>query len=298
MKEALKFYSSQSRFTDPGQYASQFNGLPTAIAELCSVVHGLVAHHDDTQENYGFTVSQDRLAEANTRYVERILDSILKMDPSPLTQDREPQKRFLGSCRDFAIMLCSMLRHQNVTVRLRCGFAGYFGPSHYSDHWVCEYWNKDRNEWLLVDAEIGDVERKRYNFTLDNTNLSRDQFIVGGAAWKKARQGKTDPDMFGVHSIGIKGFWFIRANILRDLASLNKVELLPWDYTEFFDKQFESPNELPKEELGLIDQIAKITSSPLFALEDVQNLYNKHPEIQAKGTIKSYLTSDPLEVTL
>jgi hypothetical protein len=28
--------------------------------------------------------------------------------------------------------------------------------------------------------------------------------------------------------VGVKGYWFIKANLIRDLAALNKIELLPF----------------------------------------------------------------------
>ena len=41
------------------------------------------------------------------------------------------------------------------------------------------------------------------------------------------RAGQANPDLFGVFDM--HGMWFIRGNVVRDLAALNKVELLPWD---------------------------------------------------------------------
>jgi hypothetical protein len=33
-----------------------------------------------------------------------------------------------------------------------------------------------------------------------------------------------------VWSIGIAGLWFMAGSVVRDLAALNKREMLPWDY--------------------------------------------------------------------
>jgi len=39
------------------------------------------------------------------------------------------------------------------------------------------------------------------------------------------RAGKENPDLFGI--LNMHGLWFIAGNVIRDLLSLNKTELLP-----------------------------------------------------------------------
>lgn len=297
-KDTADFYKQQSKESNPGKHINMYSNLPNEIDGLFRVVHGLIAHHDDTQDMYGFAVPESRILEANTRYMEDILTKLKQMDSSPLTQEREPQNRFLGSCRDFALTLCSLLRHNGTPARLRVGFAGYFRPGRYSDHWVTEYWNEEKQSWILVDAELGEKEIEKYGITFDPTNVPRDQFLPGGVVWKMTKNGRKDPSLFGVHKVPVNGLWFIRADTLRDLASLNKVELLPWDYTEFFDKQFIQLSELPSDEIELIDEIADVTSNPDFDVKTIQNLYQSNSQLQVSGTIRSYLTEDPIQVQL
>lgn len=220
----------------------------------------------------------------------------------PLSLKRKPRKRCFGSCRDFAILLCSILRFRSIPARVRCGFGAYLDPGRYWDHWVCEYWNKRRKEWILVDPEIGEEEKQGYGIShaLDITDLSRDQFIVAGQAWKMCRLGKENPNLFGVHSIGIYGAWFVRANVLRDLAALNKIELLPWDYTDFFHKFFVNFKNLKSGEIKLIDNIADLSSSAEDnkKLEKIRSLYWSNRKLQVGLKVKSYSTEEPVIVTL
>ena len=61
-------------------------------------------------------------------------------------------------------------------------------------------------------------------------DLSPGEFLSGGEAWSLCRQGLADPSKFGVD--GFPDAWGIgevRGNAIRDLAALNKVEMLPWD---------------------------------------------------------------------
>ncbi len=56
----------------------------------------------------------------------------------------------------------------------------------------------------------------------DPLDVPRDQFIVGGQAWKLCRSGQADPDQFGIFDM--HGLWFVRGDFLRDVAALNKTE--------------------------------------------------------------------------
>jgi hypothetical protein len=61
-------------------------------------------------------------------------------------------------------------------------------------------------------------------------DLAPGRFLTGGEAWALHRSGSIDPDTFGV--AGVDHAWGvgeIRGNAIRDLASLSKLEMLPWD---------------------------------------------------------------------
>lgn len=68
------------------------------------------------------------------------------------------------------------------------------------------------------------------NVVDDAADLAADQFLTGGAAWTRYRAGSIDPNLFGVAGIDFAwGIGEIRGNAIRDLASLSKIEMLPWD---------------------------------------------------------------------
>ena len=61
-------------------------------------------------------------------------------------------------------------------------------------------------------------------------DLAPGQFLTGGEAWALHRSGSIDPDTFGVAGVDYAwGVGEIRGNAIRDLASLSKLEMLPWD---------------------------------------------------------------------
>lgn len=71
------------------------------------------------------------------------LTRILEHNACPSRISRSPDSREIGTCRDLALMLCSMPRGKGIAARPRCGFASYFNAG-WEDHWVCEYWDSRR----------------------------------------------------------------------------------------------------------------------------------------------------------
>lgn len=234
---------------------------------------------------YGEKITEDKKGDLDTRYVEAILTKMLQGDSNPLTQKREPSKRFVGSCRDYAIMLCSMLRHQKIPARLRVGFDRYFNlnPDFYDDHWICEYWDKEKGGWIMVDANLDETVVKRQNITVDPLNISSDEFITAGKAWGLVRNNEADPDKFGVSVIDAHGLWFIRCSVVRELAALNKQEVLPWDEWGIADKDKE---DFPEKDLILLDKAAQIIKDA-DSLENLKALFNDS-NFSIPEQIKSY----------
>src|SRR4029077_2620167 len=161
------------------------------------------------------------------RRLPRILDRIVARDPAPLDVARPPERRFIGICRDYALLACAALRHHGVPARLRVGFATYFTPGYLEDHWVCEYHAGDR--WRLLDPELAPRVRTHFKIAFDPTDVPRDAFLVAGDVWQRTRAGAIDPETCGVPHIGIVGRGFIAASLVRDLAALNRREMLAWD---------------------------------------------------------------------
>src|SRR5262249_41136906 len=148
----------------------------------------------------------------------------IALDPAPLAAPREPEQRVVGTCRHFALLACSLLRRSGIESRVRCGFATYFQPGQGLDHWITEYRTETTRAWLRVDAEIlgGQV-------LAEPDNLQPGEFLSGGEAWLAFRRNEIDASCFGVHGTENFGASEIRGNAVKDLAALNKVEMLPWD---------------------------------------------------------------------
>lgn len=250
------FFAHPGPLTDPRRHAHLFAGLPADIPGLCRVVQGLLLHIF-WAERYGVQLSDKRKQEVEIRPVDRKLDCLLSLDDRPLSVARPPERRLVGNCRDFALLLTAFLRHQAVPARARCGFGAYFMPGHFEDHWVSEYWNAAEQRWTLVDPQLDAIQSQTLKIAFDPLDVPRDQFIVAGQGWQMCRLGLAEPEAFGIFDM--HGWWFIRGNVVRDVLALNKVELLPWDGGWGLLAGLPDEAALPGSQAGLFDQLAALS---------------------------------------
>jgi hypothetical protein len=218
-------WTHQSRMSNPGDYAAELRGLPIDVADLNRIIQGVLIHAD-WLPTYGLPAGAGSESSRETLPIADRLRQILKMDSQPLDFRRQPADRSFATCRDFALLLCSLLRNRNVPARLRCGFAAYLNKG-WEDHWLCEYWDSRIDDWLLADPQIDDVLKAHLNARFDPAIVPYELFLPAGKAWLECRAGRLDPDNFG-HG-GTKGLWFIHVNVLRDHIALNNREVSPWD---------------------------------------------------------------------
>jgi Transglutaminase-like superfamily len=246
--DELDFYRRHSPLSDPGAKRHLFDGLSSDVAALAKVIGGVLVHRDWTWR-FGFTLPQHRRDEANTRHVAAILDYLGTLD------ERRPEDRFAGTCRDFTVLLCAMLREAGVPARARAGFAGYFTAGFFDDHWVVEVWD-DRRGWRLVDAQVASAPEGTYGVAgVDPLDVPRDAFLVGGQAWQECRAGDRDLDRIGTSAAGLTGMWEVQGNVVRDLAALNRVETLPWDSWGLIPIHYE---RLEAADVDLLDRVAPV----------------------------------------
>jgi Transglutaminase-like superfamily len=287
VSDALSYYSNPGEITQLKKYQDFIDWLTDDPESIAQVVQGLLVH-DMWIGQYGETYNQAHAYPQKIAYMEDLLDKSLEIDPSSLALPRHPRNRVIVCCREFATLMCALLRAKKIPARSRCGFATYFGwNGTYEDHWICEYWNGTR--WICSDPQLDPFQQsaviswglqaafeqgekiqqiKQFN----PRNLKPGEFISAGYAWKLCREGKADPMKFGNSSPirpewginSLHGLWFVRGQLLRDFAALNKVETVPylirigkgldwksWHLISALDK------ELTRDELLLLDTIAE-----------------------------------------
>jgi transglutaminase superfamily protein len=286
-QKILAFYHGDGMMTSDATHAALFAALPDDVASLTRVMHGLLLHQHIAPA-YGQTLSGPRLAEPHIRSVRKMLDQLLAHDASALTTARSPDKRLVGVCRHFTTLFVTALRVKGFAARARCGFGSYFEAGKFIDHWVCEYWNEREARWVLVDAQIDELQRRLFKTDFDVLDVPRDRFVIAGEAWRQCREGLKDPQQFGI--MQMTGLWFIAGNVLRDFAALNNVEMLPWDVWGPMLRPGEAASAA---QLALLDRLAALTRTPDQCFTELRELYQNDANLRVPATVFNAVLNQP-----
>ena len=87
----------------------------------------------------------------------------------------------------------------------------------------------------------------------------------------------------------MRGLWFIRGNVVRDLAALNRVELLPWDGWGLMLRLGQS-DECPAHDLALLDEAAGLTQGGVEAFDSMRKLYDSEPSLHVPPSVTNFQT--------
>jgi hypothetical protein len=281
--DQLETYRTQSFWSDPGRWAPLVAEIPPVPEVVVRVVSGLLCHPFlAPMRNVELPASAE--ADRGIRSVETMLERLLSRDNRPLTVSRTPESRFFCVCSGFARLAASIFRAHSIPARCRVGFAAYFTPGFLEDHWVCEYWDEAAQDWKLGDAQIDDVQLKLFDVDFDLMDVPRDKFLVAGDAWRLCRDGDADPAKFGLSIMNEAGYWWIAANLLRDVAALNNMEMLPWDVWGAMP----APDEtIGDEQYALFDRLAELTRVPDATFTDLAAAYTDDPRVRVPPTVRN-----------
>lgn len=240
----MRRWLDHSTFTDPGEYAPQLGALgPTPLLAL-EGVQGLLIH-GSALARYGVP---PRTFSRETLPVRARLEALLA-DGGPLNAAREPAGRAVGTCRDYALLLCAAFRAQGAPARVRCGFAAYLPGGPWEDHWICELW--DGGRWRRLDAQLDASTREEFGVGFDPADLPQDAFLTADEAWRLCRAGDLDPSGFG-HGEA-RGLWFVHVNLMRDRLAMADQLTSAWDQ---WREMAPAPPALDAQTLTLADRLA------------------------------------------
>ncbi len=305
MSDILNYYKEPGLITRLDKYKYFTDWLTDNPNAICQVVQGLLLH-DSWVSMYGEDYIKSHEYGQKTAYMEDILDKALELDTSNFSIPRPPRNRVIACCREFATLTCAMLRAKGIPARSRCGFAAYFGwNGQYEDHWICEYWHGNR--WIMTDPQLDPFQESmiiewsvQRNKNFNPRDLMSDEFIPAGLAWKLCRDGKIEENRFGIgcpikpewgiHSL--HGLWFVRGQLLRDFAALNKIETVPylvriskgldWKPWRLIDKKDE---ELTEQDLLLLDTIAELSIKADDHMNEIWDMYEANHELRVPAEI-------------
>jgi hypothetical protein len=267
-----------------------FSDLPDEISALCKVVQGLLIH-EGWARAYGTSMPESRNLESSIRMVSKKMDRILELSDRPLIETRPAEQRLFSICRDFALLLTAMLRQKGIPARVRYGFATYFFPPDvigYGDHVITEYWNAREQRWVLVDAQLDELQCKAVHISFDPCDVPRDVYLTADVAWQRCRNQEADPKNFGFLP-DYTGLWYVKGHLARDIAALNKIEMLCWDYWGIFERR---DSDLPDDDLELLDKVVILSLAGNEALGELHSLYRQDMRLRVSPVVKSWYVED------
>lgn len=311
MTQELAYYKQATHLTDLSDFKDFTDWLSPDPRVIFQVTQGLIVH-DLWFERYGIKDRPEQWRNVCTPSASDMLRQAtsLRDDALSLAIPRSPEERIIACCREFTVLATALFRAKGIPARARCGFALYLAePGFYEDHWMCEYW--DGKNWVGIDPQIDPFQQSTFQsyartaegidpayknmlLTLDPMNLTERHFITAGVAWKLYREGQADPDKFGIgadpRAFGLDtlyGAWFIRGQLLRDFAALNKVEPVPFLVRLEFGQDWKpwrllaaKDEELSEKDMKLLDNIAELCTKPEGELDKITKLFEKNRELQ------------------
>jgi hypothetical protein len=294
MKNIRDYYIADGPMTAAGLSTAELRALPADLAGQCAFVQDLLIHRDLAKMIYGVTLTEQQRDDGHIRPLTEMFARIRALDAGPLTVARTLERRMPAVCRHFTVMLCSILRAHGVPARARCGFGAYFNPPRFEDHWVAEYWNAPQSRWVLVDAQLDAPLCNAIKPDFSPLDVPHDRFIIAGDAWQQCRSGRNSADLFGLTYVDLKGWWFIAGNVIRDLAALNGMEMLPWDVWGMMPK---NDSEFSEEQKAQIDRVAAMTLAGDNAFEEMRACYESDQLLRVPAVVFNALRNAPERIS-
>jgi hypothetical protein len=268
---------------------------PRALAER---VRGLMIH---VFWLGAYGLPDDRLRAQTETCVRSMAERLELVSRAQVAAGRKPDSaeslpsaaRTIGNCRDFSLFYTALLREAGIPARARCGFGMYFIPNRGEDHWVVERWDAANGRWIISDPQLDGIMVDKLKISFDPMDLPDGVFLSGGEAWLACRGGD-DPERYGI--FGMKGWDFVKGDLVRDLAALADLVLLPWDLWGVMERPYVL---LGERDLTALDEVSR--ASPMRAtvtMPEAAARLRADARFDPPRKIRTYLNDAPREADL
>jgi len=298
LDDLLAYHRIHSANSDPGAHRARYERLPDDLPSLCRVVQNVLLHMFWVGEKtYGITYEQLKAAgrkicvEFSYTTAEERLTHIVALDDRPLAEPRDVAHRSVGCCRDYALMLASILRHKGIPARVRTGVALYFVAPEgrlIEDHYITEHWNAAERRWQLSDPQIDDVQRPAIVEGIDTIDLPRDQFLTGRELVEGLRADSI-PETVGFPP-GNAGFTYGRNKLFADFVGLTGRELPVHAWWGLGEPRSVEPGDEALMD-RMIEILRGIDADDPSALQEALDLASDHPRLRMPEgyVVKTYV---------
>lgn len=260
----LEFYRQQTVATDPGEYASMYEGLPESLEELCALIKHQLTHPIELGALRNELPEERHFEDLKYPTVREMLAGLHQLDPEGLHLDRRPQNRLIVACWHHAMLLASILKYRGVPTRVRAGFALYIAPETglHVGHAICEVWNDEKGRWMLVDPD-----RQKVDFR-------RAQFELPADAWFGLRREEIEPGMYYAATFH-RGPAILHALFI-DLKSVLNDDSPYWAHPRIVEENREELTQVTATQMQILDRIATFLDAPYAHFDQLRELREQH----------------------
>ena len=278
-EKILKHFLEVGMYTNYGPYKEYFQSLPDDIYELRDLVNN---QHIHKMSLYRSFLNQNE-NKSNLRYKwenYRCLDDVLLTAPAMtaelfrlsgknefLLNNTDPNKKLIITCRYVSVLFASILKAKGIPCRCRSGFAPYIYKEKNVDHWIVQYYDKNFNKWINVDAQ---ANLKNADFNIRNFDNSK--FDWAAETWLKMRKNQLENKELYVNGTKHYGDATFAWSLLMDFHALFHDEINYVTLPVFLYDNFDDLYKVKKSTLKELDNLAKL-------MLDVDENFDKLKEI-------------------
>jgi hypothetical protein len=280
VKSILEFYQEHGIMTEITTMKHMVTNIPRDIKAIVSIVQNIFLHQHWANA-YGLELDEERTKEPWLRSFEEKLNFLNKLGYNHVSEPKPLENKMIAICRDFSVTATALCREVGIPARARCGFASYFEKGKYVDHWVLEYWDEARAQWVMVDAQLDEFQQKELDITFDPLNVGEEYFITAPKAWLMCREGRHNPELFGIFKWW--GYDYLRCNLILDANSLLKVPMQPWDGWDGYKNL--PIEEWTEEDYKIMDELAEACLGVNDNLKSLYTFLQQHDKIKVPGDL-------------
>ena len=253
MKEKLlQYYCEHGPMTEIKTMQQMVSDIPKDIPTIVTYVQNILLHQH-WRTAYGVEVSEDRLREP---LIWSFADKLVFLNNrgfKHVSEKKNPEEKMIGICRTSRSPRRHFVEKPAFPPELDADSPLILSRKIHRPLGL-EYWNEDQQRWVMVDAQLDELQQKALQITFDPLDVGETDFINGPRAWIMCRAGKADPELFGIFQWW--GYEYLRCNLILDANSLLKMPMQPWD-------QWEGYKDLPMEEwteadFAVMDELASL----------------------------------------
>jgi len=289
MDKLLDFYRKTSLYTNYGPYKKYFKSLTDNIFELAQLVNGQTIHRSVLLKSYYQNTNifkeypwyRYRCEDDVLLTVPAMMAELFRLDNRGIVLDRKVENKIVVTCRYVSILMASILKAKGIPARCRAGFCVVdkrYEDKISGDHWIVQYYDKEKNRWINLDAN----RINRLETDYDYYDMPNERFDFVAKVWLDVRNGKQDVNYFR-HGSKIQGMGMLARSLFYDFHSLMNDEISYLFFPVFLSTDEKFYN-LSEEELKELDNLATLMLNPDENFYKLKEIFDNNKKYRVINT--------------